>query len=358
MNKAKDSLKGFMSKTGHHDTTVHKSEAPAVEHETVKPTQHENINTAVDKEIHHDHYHSTVQPIADQEVLPEKHSTRLGEVQHRDFDHRDEEGTKARLEQEGRKFANQRVVEDTTHTQSMAPVEQGEHHHHHIHETVQPVVHKETVQPHVVHTTVPIHETHHEEAQHHGTSSLPAMTMDDYKRGGGVLGGAKEKFSQFSGQPHERGGIMSAAHGGHDEERRDVQGGSHGDFPYGGRHEGRHAHAGGEENTRHPEEGMGREGREGLDRRGKEAEYGRSSGFDPRDEGKAGHHGDEMRHSKHADDGYEGRDRGSNVGRTGVGAGGAQSAARHASNSGSGGILDKLNPNVDSTGQGNPGFMK
>jgi len=78
----------------------------------------------------------------------------------------------------------------------------------HIHETIQPVVQKETVQPSVVHTTVPIHEVHHEAAQHHQTSELPAMNMSDFKSQGGVLGGREERYDGFEGQPKHIGGTL------------------------------------------------------------------------------------------------------------------------------------------------------
>ncbi|KAI1344333.1 hypothetical protein F5Y15DRAFT_411177 [Xylariaceae sp. FL0016] len=213
MNKAKDQIKDFMSKKGHHDTTVHKTEAPAVQHETVKPTQHEEVNTAIDREVHQDHYHHTTQPVMDNEVLPEQHHHKLGGVQHREFDRRDNDATKRALAEENARFFDTKDRTDTTHTQSMAPTQQGEHVHHHIHETVHPEIHKETVEPHVVHSTVPIHETHHNPAQHHSGSALPAVSMQDYKKVGGVLGGKKEMFDKFEGQPQERGGIMSTALG-------------------------------------------------------------------------------------------------------------------------------------------------
>ncbi|KAF2735462.1 hypothetical protein EJ04DRAFT_511718 [Polyplosphaeria fusca] len=130
MDKVKASVKGFVAKAGHHDTTVHETVSPSVQNETVKPHQHEEVNTAVDKEVHQDHYHRTVQPIQDREVLPEQHHAKIGEVQHREFDHRDHEGTKRALETDQSGFQDARVVADTTHTQSAAPVVGGEHVHH------------------------------------------------------------------------------------------------------------------------------------------------------------------------------------------------------------------------------------
>jgi hypothetical protein len=209
MDKAKAAISDFMHKSGKHDTTVHETVAPAVQNETVKPTQHENVTTAVDKEIHQDHYHRTVQPVQDREVLPEKHIANLGAVQHREFDHRKHDETKRALAAEQAAFKDQKVVNETQYTQSAAPAVGGEHVHHHIHETIQPVVHKETIQPQVVHTTVPIHEVHHNGAQHHTSTELPAMSMSEFKNKGGVLGGREEKYDGFAGEPKNIGGTLT-----------------------------------------------------------------------------------------------------------------------------------------------------
>ncbi|KAL5407436.1 hypothetical protein PMIN03_007159 [Paraphaeosphaeria minitans] len=208
MEKAKAAVSDFMSKSGHHDTTVHETVAPAVSNEVVKPHVHEEVNTAIDKEVHQDHYHRTVQPVKDREVLPEKHTAKLGAVQHREFDHRDHDDTKRNLAVEQAQFKDQRVVTETSHSQNAKAAIGGEHVHHHIHETIQPVVHKETIQPNVVHTTVPIHEVHHNAATIHESSELPAMTMSDFKQKGGVLGGREERYDGFEGEPKHIGGTL------------------------------------------------------------------------------------------------------------------------------------------------------
>lgn len=213
MDKVKAALTDFTHRSGHHDTTVHEAVAPAVTHETVKPHQHEEINTAVDKEVHQDHYHRTVQPVQDREVLPETHTAKLGGVQHREFDHRDHDSTKRNLVQEQAQFKDERRVDGTTQSQSVAPTIGGEHVHHHIHETIQPVVHKETIQPNVVHTTVPIHEVHHNKATHHEATSLPAMTMDEFKHKGGSLSGREERYDEFQGVPKNIGGGTAGGFG-------------------------------------------------------------------------------------------------------------------------------------------------
>ncbi|KAK4188905.1 hypothetical protein QBC35DRAFT_179935 [Podospora australis] len=201
MDKAKRVVEDFTSRAGHHDTTVTENVAPAVEHETIRPTQHEEINTAINKEIHQDHYHRKVQPVHDTQVLPEQHMHKQGKVINREFDNRDDASTERALRAEAGKLRDERTVTGTTHTQSHAPVVQGEQVHHHVHETVQPVVHKETIQPSVVHTTVPIHETHHEQAKIHGTTTLPAVSMDEFKRQGGALGGQSSRTGTFEGCP-------------------------------------------------------------------------------------------------------------------------------------------------------------
>lgn len=215
MDKVKAALTDFTSRSGHHDTTVHEAVAPAVTHETVKPHQHEEINTAVDKEVHQDHYHHTVQPIQDREVLPETHTAKLGGVQHREFDNRDHDSVKRTLAEQQAQFKNERVVEGHTSSRSVAPTIGGEHVHHHIHETIQPVVQKEVIQPNVVHTTVPIHEVHHNKATHHGTTALPAMTMDEFKHKGGALSGREERYDEFEGVPKNIGGGSTGGFGHH-----------------------------------------------------------------------------------------------------------------------------------------------
>lgn len=77
-----------------------------------------------------------------------------------------------------------------------------------IHETIQPVVHKETVQPSVVHTTVPIYEVHHKAPQHHQTSELPAMSMPEFKQQGGIPGGREDRYDGFEGEPKHIGGTL------------------------------------------------------------------------------------------------------------------------------------------------------
>lgn len=69
MNKAKEAVANFISHDGKHTTEVHQEAAPAITEEHVKPQRHENVTTAVDREVHQDHHRTVVQPIKHKEVL-------------------------------------------------------------------------------------------------------------------------------------------------------------------------------------------------------------------------------------------------------------------------------------------------
>jgi len=339
MDKAKAAITEFMGKSGHHDTTVHEAVAPAVQHEVIKPHVHEEVNTAIDKEVHQDHYHRTVQPIQDREVLPEAHSAKIGAVQHREFDHRDAEGTKRALVSEQARFADERRVDETSHSQSVAPTIGGEHVHHHIHETIQPVVQKETIQPSVVHTTVPIHEVHHNKATHHETTALPAMTMEQFKAKGGSLSGREERYDEFEGVPKNIGGVSTLAAS---------EGLSHKTTPHSHTSPSNHH---GDFGTHNP-----------LDRNN-------DGKVDAHDLSKTGSHnraGYETRNpmDRNNDGKVDARDM-SNTGshnRSSVGSSDLNDPARDKNEGATGkhkpSIMDKLNPKVDADGDGKAGFMK
>jgi len=205
MDKAKAAVSSFLSKDGKHDTTVHESINPAVKNEHVTRTEHEETQTLVDREIHQHHHHTTVQPVKDREVLPEKHSHNVVGVEHRQIQHGNDNHVKQRLEAEAAQFKDTREVGETKHTASVAPVVAGEHVHHHVHETIQPVVQKEVIQPSVIHTTIPVHEVHTNEPKHHAASALPAISMSEFQKQGGSLGGRAERTDAFLGEPKSVG---------------------------------------------------------------------------------------------------------------------------------------------------------
>ncbi|TDZ67512.1 hypothetical protein CTRI78_v002770 [Colletotrichum trifolii] len=200
MDKAKQAVSSFVSGDGHHRTTVKEDTNQAVTEEQVRPHRHENVTTAVDKEVHQDHHHTTVQPIKAKETLPEKHHNNVAPVTHKTIDHGDATATKDTLDREAAKFKNTSTTHETTHSSSTAPVVTGERVHHHVHEHIQPVIQKDTIQPHIVHTTVPIHETHHNKAIHHGTTTLPVKTLDEFNKDKGHIHGNSQTH-EFDGCP-------------------------------------------------------------------------------------------------------------------------------------------------------------
>src|ERR1700709_1826379 len=70
------------------DKTVDSEVVPAVEHTHVKKQHETREQTFVEKEKHQDHYHTTVQPLKDHEVLPEKHD-HIQENENRSINHDD-----------------------------------------------------------------------------------------------------------------------------------------------------------------------------------------------------------------------------------------------------------------------------
>ena len=205
MDRAKESVKKVLGRSGQHDTTIHESVAPAVQHETVNQTQREHVTQAVDREVHQDHYHTSEQPIHHSEVLPEQHHHRQAGVEERSFEHDNRDDVKRRLAEDTGKYRDhsERVQgESTTHAE---PTVAGEHVHHHVYENIQPIVQKQTVEPHVMHTTVPVHEVHHNSSQHHSSSALPPVSMEEFKNKGGALGGREERRDKFSGEPRSFG---------------------------------------------------------------------------------------------------------------------------------------------------------
>lgn len=204
MEAAKAHVKKFISKDGQHDTSIHEKVAPAVQQETVNRTQHDQATTAVDREVHQDHYHTTEQPVHDKEVLPEEHHHTLLPTEERSYEHDDSSKVKERLAEEAGQYKNTQQKIEGEHTTSTAPTVAGEHVHHHVYETVQPVVNKQTIEPHVVHTTKPIHEVHHNAAQHHTASALPAVSMDEFKKNGGALTGREERKDRVDGCPPDQ----------------------------------------------------------------------------------------------------------------------------------------------------------
>jgi hypothetical protein len=121
------------------DTTVDSDVAPAVEHTHVKKQHETREQTFVEKEKHQDHYHTTVQPLKDSEVLPEKHD-HTQDTEHRSINY-DDGAAKAKAEADRTGFESTSEQEQFE-SKTQEPTQGEEHVHHHLHETVQPVIEK------------------------------------------------------------------------------------------------------------------------------------------------------------------------------------------------------------------------
>jgi hypothetical protein len=121
------------------DTTVDQEIAPAVEHTHVKKTHETQEQEFIEKEKHKDHYHTTVQPLKDSEVLPEKHDYEQ-ETKQRGFNH-DDGAAKAKAEADRAGFSST-SEEKQFESKVKQPTKETEHVHHHLHETIQPVIEK------------------------------------------------------------------------------------------------------------------------------------------------------------------------------------------------------------------------
>ncbi|QIX02376.1 hypothetical protein AMS68_007893 [Peltaster fructicola] len=201
MESAKNAVKDFLGHHNKHSTEVHSQTAPAVTNETVTRTNDERVTTAIDKEVHQDHHHTTIQPVKDQQVKAEQHHHNVVPVEQRSFEHDNADHVKSKLAAEAAQFKDTSRTVEGGSTTTAAPTVAGEHHHHHVHETVQPVIQRETIEPHITHTTVPVHEVHHNASKHHETSTLPAVSIDEFKSKGGSLTGSQEHHTTFAGEP-------------------------------------------------------------------------------------------------------------------------------------------------------------
>ncbi|KHN96010.1 allergen [Metarhizium album ARSEF 1941] len=202
MEKAKKAVSNFLSQDGKHKTTVDEDVREAVTEEHVYPEQHEQIVTAVNREVHQDHHQTVIQPIKAKETVPEKHTYNAVPVEHKTVEHGNKEDVQAALQKDAANYVNSSTTHDTKRTATAAPAVQGEHTQHHVHHHIQHVIEKETIQPEYIHTTVPVHETHHAKPIHHEATVLPAKSLEEYTASRGDLQAhPTNKVKEFPGCP-------------------------------------------------------------------------------------------------------------------------------------------------------------
>ncbi|KAF3918660.1 hypothetical protein AA313_de0205395 [Arthrobotrys entomopaga] len=204
MQAAKQAVSEFLHHGNKHSVDIEQETKPAILHETVAESQHENVVHAIDREVHQHHHQIHVQPIQQKVVEDEKHHHKVIPIEHRHKHHGKDQQIETALAAEHGRFKNEQKVLPVQ-TSSQQNVMVGEHVHHHVHDYIQPVIERERVVPHIVHTTVPIHEHIEHEPYLHKGNVLPTMTMEEFTKKGFSLKGSKKPLEHidYEGNPLE-----------------------------------------------------------------------------------------------------------------------------------------------------------
>ncbi|CDZ96283.1 hypothetical protein [Phaffia rhodozyma] len=192
------------NKTG--STEVCSEIGPEVLQETIIPHVHTEQATAIDRERHIHHHQHRVQPIVATEHLAEEHIT---QIQPAVVQERHEEMAPEKLEMLEKlktQHKNTRTIAPTEETVAVLGTTASEHVHHHVHEHITPVIHKETHQHKIIHNVIPIHEKIHESPIVHESTVLPTLTMEEFRakmaQAKGLHHGEKEhSHHYYEGQP-------------------------------------------------------------------------------------------------------------------------------------------------------------
>lgn len=127
---------------GQKDTTVEQEVAPAVEHTHVKKVHETQEQTVVDRERHQDHYHTTIQPLKDQDIEATKHDQVTADTIERQVN-KDDDAAKIKAKAEADRAGLESTRDEELHEKtSKDDTIVGEHVHHHVHETIVPVIEK------------------------------------------------------------------------------------------------------------------------------------------------------------------------------------------------------------------------
>ncbi|GAW15666.1 hypothetical protein ANO14919_050850 [Xylariales sp. No.14919] len=166
---------------GNNETTYDKKTAEAVEHETIQKKHQLREQQVIDRERHQEHHKTTVQPLKEREVMPEQHAYEQADVQRRNFKHGNENDARVMLDRKQGQFKNTSEEAAARSKTLQEPTLTSDHIHHHLHETVQPVIEKETVMPSVTHKTIPIKEMHQEPTLDEGVTINAPMSREEFE---------------------------------------------------------------------------------------------------------------------------------------------------------------------------------
>ncbi|KAI2632905.1 hypothetical protein GGS21DRAFT_147200 [Xylaria nigripes] len=171
-----------ISPSGQTDTTSHQqTTARPVEHETIQRQHQHREQKVVDKERHQDHYKTTVQPLKEREVRPEQHSHEQADTRHEHHNHTRERDAKRMVHRQQAQFKDETREGGMAREVVREPTLTSEHVHHHLHETIQPVIEKETVVPSVTHKTVPVKEVHQDPTIDEGITTNAPISKEEFE---------------------------------------------------------------------------------------------------------------------------------------------------------------------------------
>ncbi|ODN91357.1 allergen [Cryptococcus wingfieldii CBS 7118] len=181
MSNVTQGVKEFFSGSTKPETTeVCTESAPEVVQEHVRPQEHVKTADAIDRERHVHHHQHRVQPVADSQTLPEKHIHSTAPIVHTEHTEDMLPEHQQTLQQQRGLHQSQKTEGGVERSGEHVGVAVNEHAHHHIHETIQPVIQRETVAPTVVHKTNAVHETVKEAPIVHEVTTLPTVSAAEY----------------------------------------------------------------------------------------------------------------------------------------------------------------------------------
>jgi len=176
-------VKDFLKGTHKADSTEVCSEvAPEVVQEHVRQKEHVETAEAVDREKHVHHHQHRVQLVEDHQTLPEQHIQTTAPAVVREHKEEMLPEHQAKLHEQRTAHQNIQTKGEVERSAAHAGVHVNTHEHHHIHETIQPVIQRETIQPTVVHHTQAVHEKIHEAPIVHEATTLPTISMDEFRK--------------------------------------------------------------------------------------------------------------------------------------------------------------------------------
>merc|ERR1711977_500814 len=140
------------------DTTVDAKVNPAVEHTHVKKAHETREQTFVETEKH------------DYEQESKEKNINRDDSTAREKAANDTAGYQSSIDE--KKFESS----------TKEPTIVDEHVHHHLHETIQPVIEKEVLDPSVTHKRVDVKENIQEQSKHHGVTTNSAISVDEFQK--------------------------------------------------------------------------------------------------------------------------------------------------------------------------------